>query len=552
VRCVDAESRLAYAGLADLLGERASTATAALPPPQRRAPEVAPLRAGPAGELVQPHAGGRAVAGVLRLLAGQAPLLIAIDDAQWLDAASAGALAFALRRLDGVRLGLLATWRATDGRPPPGPGEVMPARWHRLVLGPLHPDDLGGLVDQRFPRPARRSPRARVIAVAAGNRLSAIELMAAHLTAEASVEDSLKLPPRLEELLAGRLERLPQQAAEPLAAVASLATPAVALVAAALGADARAGLAAGADHRSGTARQSGRQRGRTRADRRVRAWPGQALGIWENPGMPQVDVADLIDSLAARAHWPYEVLAGLMNEAPEVLAGVPHAGVERLARSSPAVDAVIGLVDTGVLRAETSHSVAVLASGADPRDSQAASLIAHVSMQDPSPLAGKLDLLWDLQLNRGAYDQSWPWRSAADPGVRQRLVSLAESADAETALRARACLPQARDADLLRPVAALPMPGALPWMAELRSVAWDYVNGNLIRLAPAGTYHVQFPDGFLRPFCRAGVDQPIPQPHLETADRARQARRIRRTCGRPVPQLRRPVAPAVALASDPR
>jgi len=42
--------------------------------------------------------------------------------------------------------------------------------------------------------------------------------------------------------------------------------------------------------------------------------------------MPQVDVADLIDSLAARAHWPYEVLAGLMNEAPEVLARVLHEG----------------------------------------------------------------------------------------------------------------------------------------------------------------------------------------------------------------------------------
>jgi AAA ATPase-like protein len=244
VRCVDAESRLAYAGLADLLGERASAATAALPPPQRRALEVALLRADPAGELVEPHAVGRAVVGVLRLLVGQAPVLIAIDDAQWLDAASAGALAFALRRLDGVRLGLLATWRATDGRPPLGPDEVMPAaRWHRLVLGPLHEDDLGELLDQRFPRPPRRSLRSRVIAVAAGNPLYAIELMAAHGTSVTSVEDSLKLPPRLEELLAGRLERLPDEAAEPLAAVASLAAPTVALVVAALGADARAGLA---------------------------------------------------------------------------------------------------------------------------------------------------------------------------------------------------------------------------------------------------------------------------------------------------------------------
>jgi len=244
VRCADAESWLAYAGLADLLGARASPATAALPPPQRRALEVALLRADPAGELVEPHAVGRAVVEVLRLLAAQAPVLIAIDDAQWLDAASAGALAFALRRMDGVRLGLLATCRAADGRPPLGLDEVMPAgRWRRLVLGPLHPDDLEELLDQRFPGPLRRSLRSRVIAGAAGNPLYAVELMAAHLTSETSVDDSLNLPPRLEELLAGRLERLPQQAAEPLAAVASLAAPTVALVAAALGADARVGLA---------------------------------------------------------------------------------------------------------------------------------------------------------------------------------------------------------------------------------------------------------------------------------------------------------------------
>jgi predicted ATPase len=244
VRCAEAESGMAYAGLADLLGERAGTAAGALPPPQRRALEVALLRADPAGELVEPHAVGRAVVGVLRRLAVQAPVLIAIDDVQWLDAASAGALAFALRRLDGVRLALLATCRPAGGRPPLGLDEVMPAgRWHRLVLGPLHPDDLGELLDQRFPRPPRRSLRSRVIAVAAGNPLYAIELTAAHLTSVTSVEDWLTLPPRLEELLAGRLERLPQGAAEPLAAVASLAAPTVALVVAALGADARAGLA---------------------------------------------------------------------------------------------------------------------------------------------------------------------------------------------------------------------------------------------------------------------------------------------------------------------
>jgi hypothetical protein len=42
--------------------------------------------------------------------------------------------------------------------------------------------------------------------------------------------------------------------------------------------------------------------------------------------MSPVDVVGLIDALAVRARWPYEVLAGLMNEAPEVLPDVLRAG----------------------------------------------------------------------------------------------------------------------------------------------------------------------------------------------------------------------------------
>jgi len=82
--------------------------------------------------------------------------------------------------------------------------------------------------------------------------------------------------------------------------------------------------------------------------------------------MPSVDVAGLIDALAARAHWPHGVVASVMNEAPEVLPDLLHAGVARLSRSSTAIDAVIGLVDVEVLRAEVSHGIAVLAQGADP------------------------------------------------------------------------------------------------------------------------------------------------------------------------------------------
>jgi hypothetical protein len=85
----EAETRFAFAGLADLLGDAAGDVLPELPPIQRRALEAALLL----GES-EIHADDRAVAaaflGALRLLACNRPLCLAIDDIQWLDAASVG------------------------------------------------------------------------------------------------------------------------------------------------------------------------------------------------------------------------------------------------------------------------------------------------------------------------------------------------------------------------------------------------------------------------------------------------------------------------------
>src|SRR5919202_1836722 len=83
-------------GLAGLVLEGVLRALAA---PRRRALEVALLREdAAAGETVDPRALGVATRDALRSLAGDRRLLLAIDDVQWLDDASARALAFALRR----------------------------------------------------------------------------------------------------------------------------------------------------------------------------------------------------------------------------------------------------------------------------------------------------------------------------------------------------------------------------------------------------------------------------------------------------------------------
>jgi predicted ATPase len=94
----EAETRFSFAGLADLLGDVAGDVLPELPPIQRRALEAALLL----GEESEIHADDRAIAaaflGALRYLAHSGPLCIAVDDVQWLDAASLAAVRYALAR----------------------------------------------------------------------------------------------------------------------------------------------------------------------------------------------------------------------------------------------------------------------------------------------------------------------------------------------------------------------------------------------------------------------------------------------------------------------
>src|SRR4029077_18818732 len=118
-------------------------------------------------------------------------LLVAADDAQWLDRASLDALAFAVRRLESEELVLLAGAR----------GNVPPAGFERdfpqLLLAPLSLPDAGRLLDTQ-PRPPRGRPREQVLAQAAGNPLALIELakmIAAHRARAARLgEDARRAP----------------------------------------------------------------------------------------------------------------------------------------------------------------------------------------------------------------------------------------------------------------------------------------------------------------------------------------------------------------------
>ena len=107
-----AEAELSFAGLFDLLEGIDIGAVGGLPVPQRRALEAALLRAEPMDAAPDRFAIAAGFLGVLRSLAASVPMLIAVDDLQWLDAASAEVLAFAARRARGQRFRFLLSRRS--------------------------------------------------------------------------------------------------------------------------------------------------------------------------------------------------------------------------------------------------------------------------------------------------------------------------------------------------------------------------------------------------------------------------------------------------------
>src|SRR5262245_20938775 len=110
-RPAEAERDLAHVGLGDLFEGVLDEVLPSLPLPRRRALEGALLIEEAGAGAADPRALGIATRGALQQLAEAGPLLVAIDDLQWFDAASATALGFALRRLGETRVPLLLARR---------------------------------------------------------------------------------------------------------------------------------------------------------------------------------------------------------------------------------------------------------------------------------------------------------------------------------------------------------------------------------------------------------------------------------------------------------
>ena len=152
---------------------------------------------------------------LLTVAADSAPLVVVVDDAHWLDRASARAIAFMARRLDHEPIALLAAVRSGYTSP------LDEARLPVLELERLSPTAAGELVDLRSPG-LHPIARARVLAEAAGNPLAIVELartMQSQGTGGLS-DSHPNLTARLEHAFASRLHDLPNATRSMLLAAA--------------------------------------------------------------------------------------------------------------------------------------------------------------------------------------------------------------------------------------------------------------------------------------------------------------------------------------------
>ena len=229
------ETRLSFAGLADLVEPVLDELRADLPDPQRRALEVALLLRDPRGPPPDERAVGVALTSALRALAGRAPVLVAVDDVQWLDASTAAALTFAVRRLleDGVVSLLAARRLGTEHgsrfriEQALAADDVVSLRLEGLSVG-----GLGRLLAHRLQITLPRPTVLRIHETSAGNPFYALELARA-IVAHGDLRPLpglLPIPASLDELLRERIDGLPGTTRRPLLLVACAGRPAQAFL----------------------------------------------------------------------------------------------------------------------------------------------------------------------------------------------------------------------------------------------------------------------------------------------------------------------------------
>lgn len=227
-RPAGSEVQLAFAALGDLAAPVPEEVLQTLARPRREALEVALLRR--EGGAPGARAVGVALLEVLQRLARHAPLLVAVDDLQWLDAPSAHALQFALRRLGPEPVAVVATERVEGGAPRRWLEETLGAeRVERVRIGPFSVGATNELLRSRLGVQFRRGTLLRIHEASGGNAFVALEL-ARELErrgGDIAPGEPLPLPTGVEDLVGERLGQLPQRTRRLLLAAGALTRPTV-------------------------------------------------------------------------------------------------------------------------------------------------------------------------------------------------------------------------------------------------------------------------------------------------------------------------------------
>ncbi len=228
---VESEQSLAFAALGDLLEGVLDDPRVRLPAPQDRAIRVAVLMADPESKSPDQRAVSVATLGALRSIAERAPVLIAVDDLQWMDRASARVLEFAVRRLESERVGVVAALRPSGDVPMLLDGGFS-GHLERLVLAPLEADALDALFRERLGESVARPTLVQIAVASGGNPLFALELARGILRGEIrpTAGEPLSIPGTLQQLLRHRLADLPSNVRELLVIAAAVTDPTLGLL----------------------------------------------------------------------------------------------------------------------------------------------------------------------------------------------------------------------------------------------------------------------------------------------------------------------------------
>jgi DNA-binding CsgD family transcriptional regulator len=240
---------LSHLGVTDLLLPVTDEAIGELPWPQRRALLIATLREEPGPDALDPLAVAIGLSALIRAQAARAPLLLAVDDLQWLDRASAKALAFALSRVGTLPVRCLATVRLDGTRGDSAALAAMDSalgrdQWHRVHIGPLSVAALHRVLVSTLGQPIARPLLIRIHLATVGNPFYALEV-ARELQRVGPPPPGrpLPVPPDQRDMALLRLRRLPQATRNVLAQVAVMSRPSTAVLdVAALAPAERAGM----------------------------------------------------------------------------------------------------------------------------------------------------------------------------------------------------------------------------------------------------------------------------------------------------------------------